>query len=236
MVPRPLTVLIVDDQALIRSALCQLLACQPQVEHIVLAQDYAEAKQHTAQLRPDIIWLDLHLTQAQSATAIGCLRLLAPACRILAVAQVEDEQEALAAIMAGAQGYRSKQDVELDEIMSIIQSLCRDEFVLRPALLARLLQRLRAAVLPLWASHQGAVRPALRPTTASTGLTQLTGREREILQTISQGYRDREIARGLHITEKTVQKHVQRILSKLGAHSRTEAAYLLHTHSLLSNR
>jgi DNA-binding NarL/FixJ family response regulator len=56
----------------------------------------------------------------------------------------------------------------------------------------------------------------------------LTAREREILQLISQGYRDREIAEGLHISKKTVQKHVQSILSKLGVQNRTEAAYLLH--------
>ncbi len=56
----------------------------------------------------------------------------------------------------------------------------------------------------------------------------MTVREREILQSISQGYRDREIAEGLYISEKTVQKHVQGILSKLGVHNRTEAAYLLY--------
>jgi len=60
----------------------------------------------------------------------------------------------------------------------------------------------------------------------------LTIREREVLQLISQGYRDREIAEGLHISEKTVQKHVQGILSKLGVQNRTEAAYLVHSQSV----
>jgi DNA-binding NarL/FixJ family response regulator len=60
----------------------------------------------------------------------------------------------------------------------------------------------------------------------------LTIREREILQLISQGYRDRDIAEGLHISEKTVQKHVQSILSKLGAQNRTEAAYLIHSQTV----
>jgi DNA-binding NarL/FixJ family response regulator len=158
---------------------------------------------------------------------------LAPACRILALSDVEDEQEAFAAIMAGAQRYRSEEDVDPEEIMTIIQMLCRDEFVLRSALLGGLLQRLRAAALPLWASENGSGHHPFVHPAASTGLAELTVREREILQSISQGYRDREIAAGLHISEKTVQKHVQGILSKLGVQNRTEAAYLLHCHSVV---
>jgi DNA-binding NarL/FixJ family response regulator len=228
MLPRPLTVLIVDDHALIRSALSQLLTPQPEVERIVMAQDYAEAEAQAAKLHPEIIWLDLHIAHADSSAEIGRLRQLAPASRILALADVEDEQEAFAAILAGAQGYRSKEDVDLGEIMSMIQRLCRDEIELRPALLARLLQRLRAAALPLWGSEQASSHHPLVHATP-TALGHLTRREREVLQSISQGYRDREIARRLYITEKTVQKHVQSILSKLGVHNRTEAAYFLHS-------
>ncbi len=117
--------------------------------------------------------------------------------------------------------------------MTIIHQLCRGEFVLRPELLTRLMQRLRAAALPLWASENGSGRRPSLFAAASQGLAQLTLREREILQLISQGNRDREIAAGLHISEKTVQKHVQSILSKLGAQNRTEAAYLIHRHQVV---
>jgi two-component system, NarL family, response regulator DegU len=227
-----ITVLVVDDHALVRSAISQVLISQPQVERIVLAQNYAEAEKQTAHLCPEIIWLDLHIARSDSSAEIGRLRELSPASHIMALADVEDEQEAFAAIMAGAQGYRSKQDLDLDEIMTMIQMLCCDEFVLRPALLARLLQRLRAQALPLWGSEKRAGRHPFVWAAASTELAQLTRREREVLQSIRQGYRDREIARGLHITEKTVQKHVQNILSKLGVQNRTEAAYLLHSQSL----
>ncbi len=226
--PGPLTILIVDDHALVRSALSQALTSQPEVERIVMASDYAEAERQTAQQHPEIIWLDLHIAHADSSAEIGRLRQLAPACRIMALTDVEDEQEAFAAIMAGAQGYGSKEDVGPEEVMPMLQRLCRDEFVLRPALVTYLMQRLRVAALPLWDSDKTPGRhPLIRPAT-STGLTQLTAREREILQLLSQGYRDREIAEGLHISEKTVQKHVQSILNKLGVQNRTEAAYLLH--------
>ncbi len=228
MLPRPIIVLIVDDHALVRSAVSQVLTSQPEVERIVMAQNYAEAEAQAAQLHPEIIWLDLHMEHADSYAEIERLKELSPTSRIMALADVEDEQEAFAAIMVGAQGYRSKQDLDLDEIMSMIQMLCRDEFVLRPTLLTHLMQRLRAAALPLWGSEKGAGRHPFLRTAVSTGLAQLTTREREILQLISQGYRDRQIARGLHISEKTVQKHVQTILSKLGVQNRTTAAYLIH--------
>ena len=231
MVPRPITILIVDDHALVRSAISQLLTSQPEVERIAMAQNYAEAEAQAAQLHPEIIWLDLHMAHCNGSSVFRRLRKHAPASRIMALADGEDELEAFAAILAGAQGYRSKQDVDLAEIMGMIHMLCRDEFVLRPELLAHLMQRLRAAVLPLWGSENGSRHPFMR-TAPSTGLAQLTTREREILQLLSQGCRDREIAAGLHISEKTVQKHVQSILSKLGVHNRTEAAYLIHYQSI----
>jgi DNA-binding NarL/FixJ family response regulator len=230
--PRPITILIVDDHALVRSALSEVLASQSEVEHIVMAHNYAEAEQKTAQLHPDIIWLDLHIAHAESRAEISRLRQLAVASRIMALTDVEDEQEAFVAIMAGAQGYRSKQDLDPGEIIPIIKMLCRDTFVLRPALLARLLQRLRAAALPLWGSEKRAGRHPFVRNVVSNGLAELTAREGEILQLISQGYRDREVAGGLHISEKTVQKHIQSILSKLGVQNRTEAAYLLHCQSV----
>jgi len=225
---RPITVLIVDDHALVRSAISQALTCQSEVEHVLVAQDYAQAEAQVTEGHPDIIWLDLHVAHCTSNAEIGRLRQLAPAARIMALADVEDEQEAFVAIMAGAQGYRSKQDVDPGEIMTIIHKLCHDEFVLRPELLARLMQRLRTAALPLWGSEHGLGRPPFVATAASPGLAELTLREREVLQLISQGYRDREIAVGLHIAQSTVQKHVQNILSKLGVQNRTEAAYLNH--------
>ena len=228
MLPGLLTILIVDDHALVRAAISQVLTSQPEVERIVLAADYTEAERQTAQLQPEIIWLDLHIAHANSSAEIGRLRQLAPACRIMALTDVEDEQEAFAAIMAGAKGYRSKVDVGLEEVMPMIHRLCRDEFVLRPSLVAYLMQRLRTAALPLWDWDKTPGRHPLIRSATSMGLAQLTAREREILQLISQGYRDREIAGGLYITEGTVQKHVQSILSKLSVQNRTQAAYLLH--------
>jgi DNA-binding NarL/FixJ family response regulator len=227
----PVSVLVVDDHALIRVAISQVLTPHPEVKLVVTAQDYAGAEEQAAKIFPDIIWLDLRIANADGVAEIRRLRKISPDSRIIALADIEDEQEAFAVIMAGAQGYRSKQDVDPGEIMSMIQMLCQGEFVLRPVLLTRLLQRLRTEAMPLWNFENGSSRRGLLRDVEYNGLSQLTTREREVLQLISQGYRDRDIADGLRISEKTVQKHVQSILSKLGAHNRTEAAYLVHHQS-----
>ncbi len=227
----PTTVLVVDDHALIRAAIGQVLSSQPEINLVTTVQDYAEAEEQAAKLYPDVILLDMHIAHCDGIAEIRNLRKISPASRIMALADVENEQEAFAAIMTGAQGYRSKQDVDLGDIMTIIHMICRGEFVLRPGLVTRLMERLRVAAMPLWGLENGGGSRALLRNKEFDALAQLTTREREVLQLISQGYRDRDIAEGLHISEKTVQKHVQSILSKLGAQNRTEAAYLIHRRS-----
>src|SRR5579884_2147919 len=109
---RPVSVLVVDDHALIRAAMSQLLSSQREIKQVVSSQNYAEAE--ASRLHPDIIWLDMHVAHSDSIAEIHRLRRLSPDSRIVALADVEDEQEAFAAIMAGAQGYRSKQDIDFD--------------------------------------------------------------------------------------------------------------------------
>ena len=183
----PITVLVVDDQTLVHVAISQVLISQPEIKLVTSARNYVEAEKHATQLSPEIIWLDLHLAHSDSIAVIGRLKKLSPASRIMAFVDTEDEQEAFDALMEGAQGYCSKQDVGPDEIMSMIQRLCCGEFVLRPMLLTRLIQRLRNTAVPLWDSESGAGFHALMDNKGFNVLAQLTAREREILHFISQG-------------------------------------------------
>jgi DNA-binding NarL/FixJ family response regulator len=229
----PITVLVVDDHALVRTTISRALSSRPEVKRVIMAQNYSEAKEYSAHLQPTIIWLDMQIGHADSIEEIRRLRQLAPTSHVMALTDVENEQEAFAVIMAGAQGYRSKQDVDPGDIMTLISTLCRGEFVLRAVLLARLMQRLRTAAFPLWASENRSGPRVLLCNGKRNELAQLTPREHEVLQFLSQGLRDRTIAERLHITEQTVQKHVQSILNKLGVQNRTEAASLIHHRATL---
>ena len=161
------------------------------------------------------------MARSDGLAELGRLRKLAPASGIMALTDVEDEQEAFAAIMAGAQGYRSQQDIDPGEIMTMIQMLGRGEFVLRPMLLAHLLEHLRdAAIRPLGTSQNQPDALGLLHNVEPKKLAELTTRGREVLQLINQGFRNRDIAKRLHISEKTVHKHIQSILSKLGVKNR----------------
>lgn len=222
----PMSVLVIDDHRLVRAALAQVLRAQPAVKQFAVARDYSEGEIQAARFTPDIIWFDMHITRTNSIREIYSLKKISPVSRIIALTDVENEQEAFEAIMAGVQGYLSKQDVDPEEIMNIIQMIYRGEFVLRPLLLTRLLHRLRTAALPMWRSESRDSNNAILSKIDANGLELLTAREREVLQLIIQGQRDRMIAEQLHIAEKTVQKHVQGILNKLGVQNRTEAAYL----------
>ncbi len=230
LLSQSVTVLVVDNHALVRSAVSQALGSHPEIKLVITAQDYGQAEERATQQKIDVIWLYMHIANKNGISEIRRLRQMAPSAHILALSDEEDEQESFEAIMAGAQGYCSKQDVDIDDIIAIIRKLCRDEFVLSPTLLTRLMQRLRAAAMPLWGSENDLGPRGVMRNGTYDGLAHLTTREREILQLISQGCRDRDIAEGLHISEKTVQKHVQSILNKLGAQNRTEAAYLIHRH------
>src|ERR1700730_5170154 len=208
---RPITVLVVDDHALIRAAISQVLKSQPEVKQVVMAHNYAEADAQVAKLHPDIIWFDLHIAGCNSIEEIHRLRRLSPTSRLMALADVQNEQEAFEAIMAAAQGYRSKQDVDPNEVMTVIHMIYHNEIVLRPTMMTRLVERLRVAAMPLWRSESGSGNHVVLREAKPSELDQLTVRERQVLQLISQGHRDRDIAEGLCISEKTVQKHVQSI-------------------------
>lgn len=230
---RSIKVLIVDEHALIRSVVSQSLTSLEEIRLVVTAKNYTEAEEQVAKIFPDIIWLDMHIAHSDSIEEICRLKKLAPASRIMALTDEEDEQEAFAAIMAGVQGYRSKQDVDPSEIMTMIHMICRGEFVLSTALITRLMQNLRAMAMPLWVSENGSGSRTLPHNMELNVLSQLTTRQREILQLICRGYRDRDIAKELHISENTVQKHVMNILDKLGVQNRTEAAYLIRCQSVI---
>jgi DNA-binding NarL/FixJ family response regulator len=207
------TILVVDARNHVRTAIVYALASQSEPKLVVTAQNYAEAEEQAAQLCPDIVWLEMNIGQADGIAEIRRLKNLSPNSRILAIADEEEEQEAFAAIMAGAQGYRSLGAIDPGEIASLVQVLTRDEYILHPGLLLHLMRRLRATALGESGKDPGS--SAIQFGWEFNKLALLTARERQIFQSIGQGQSESDIAGSLHISQKSVRRHVRSILNKL---------------------
>ncbi|TMC07614.1 MAG: response regulator transcription factor [Chloroflexi bacterium] len=154
---------------------------------------------------PDVVLMDLVMPDGDGVAAIRALTEAAPGARVLVLSSFADDERIFAAMQAGAAGYLLK-DVDPDALAEAIREIHRGRPVLHPDVAARLMRRV--------ADPAG---PAADP---------LTPREREVLRLVVEGYANKQIARRLAITEKTVKTHVSSILQKLGVADRTAAAVL----------
>lgn len=191
-----ISVLIVDDHPVVRQGLRALLDVQ---DGICVAGEAAEGPDALAladSLRPDIVLLDLKLPGTDGIAVLQALR--ARDLRVLVLTSVTDPSRARLAVRAGAAGVLYK-DIDPDALVRAIRSVHDGNLLLAP-------------------SAAGAL--AGDEPRASA----LTGREREVLAAISEGKSNREIARLLRISEKTVKAHVSSVLAKLGVQDRTQAA------------
>jgi two-component system, NarL family, response regulator LiaR len=198
-------VLLVDDHQVVRQGLRAFLQLQPDVEIVGEAGGGEAAVAVAAAARPDVVLMDLVMPEGDGVVAIRALTAAAPGVRVVVLSSFADDERIFAAMQAGAAGYLLK-DVEPDALADAIREVHRGRPVLHPDVAARLMRRV--------ADPAG---PATEP---------LTPREREVLGLVVEGYANKQIARRLLITEKTVKTHVSSILQKLGVPDRTAAAVL----------
>lgn len=201
-------VLLVEDETLVRQGIRKLLELDPRIEIAAEAADGEEALRRIAEVRPDVVLLDVRMPKLDG---LGVLRVLrdrseAPPCLVLTT--FDDRSLALEAIREGARGYLRK-DVTLAELVTAVETLAAGGTYLQPALTAALAEGARAHPLPATPG------PAL--------VEPLTPRETEVLRLMAAAYTNREIAEALGTAEGTVKIHVSNILSKLGARDRTHA-------------
>ena len=206
----PVRVLLVDDQALFREALSTLLEVRPEIEVVGEAGDGDAAVRRTADLRPDVVLMDLHMPVLDGIAATRRLRVEQPDVRVLALTTFDDDEDVFAALRAGAVGYLLK-DVSGDRLVEALLAAARGESVLQPSVAARVLARF--AQLPDDAPHRP--QPLVVP---------LSERELGVLRLLAEGGSNREIAGALFLAEGTVKNHVTNVLAKLGARDRTQAA------------
>lgn len=205
-------VLLVDDQALFREALSVLLDVAEGVEVVGEASNGAEALERAAELRPDVVLMDLRMPVLDGIAATRRMRAEQPDVRVLALTTFDDDAEVFAALSAGAVGYLLK-DVSSARLVEAVQAAARGESVLQPSVAAKVVARI--AGLP--DDPDAAPRP--QPL-----VTPLSERELEVVRLLAQGRSNREIAAQLFLAEGTVKNHVTNVLTKLGARDRTQAA------------
>jgi two-component system, NarL family, response regulator LiaR len=212
-VPERVRVLLVDDHAVVRQGLRAFLRLQPDVEVVGEAAGGDAAVAAAASARPDVVLMDLVMPEGDGVAAIRELAGAAPGARVLVLSSFADDDRVFAAMQAGAAGYLLK-DVEPDALAEAIREVHRGRPALHPDVAARLMRRVAEPAGPAAES--------------------LTRREREVLQLVVEGYANKQIARRLGITEKTVKTHVSSILAKLRVSDRTAAAVLAIRQGLVS--
>ena len=201
-------VLIVDDHPVFRDGLAGLLATLPEVEVAGTAGTAEEALAVLSETMPDVVLMDINLPGASGVEATRRASQIAPATAVLVISMVDDDDSVFAALAAGARGYVLKGS-SAAEITAALRTVAAGGAVFGAGIASRMLARMPAQL-------SGPKQQLPQP-------DDLTTREREVLDLLAEGVSNRQIARSLGLSLKTVQNHVSRILDKLQATDRTQA-------------
>ncbi|GAB3936071.1 response regulator transcription factor [Kribbella albertanoniae] len=207
-----ITVLVVDDQELQRYGFRMLLESLPETEAVGEAAHGAAAVRMAAELRPDVVLMDIRMPGMDGIEATRRIVASGGRSRVLVLTTFDLDEYAHSALRAGASGFLLK-DARPAELLAGIRAVAQGDAVIAPALTRRLLQEFTDQLRP-------------RRTTDSAEdprLSQLTDREREILIAVGKGWTNGEIAARFVLSESTVKTHVGRVLAKIGARDRIQA-------------
>jgi DNA-binding NarL/FixJ family response regulator len=207
-------IVIVDDHPVVREGLRSFLGSREGLSVVGEASDVDSAISVAAEQLPDVVLLDLVMPGGGGVAALPGLLALSPPPRVVVLTSFGADDQALAAVRAGASGWLGK-DVPPAELESAIRTVARGGSVLDPAMASRVLAEVA------------------NPTGGNPGIDQLTAREREVLALLGQGLSNRDLAAELFVAEKTVKTHVSSILSKLHLADRTQAALFAVRHGLV---
>jgi DNA-binding NarL/FixJ family response regulator len=194
---KPIRVLVADDHMIVRTGIRHVLESEPGFEVVGEAANGTEALSLTAELRPDVVVLDISMPDVSGLELAARLRSTSGGTRVLILSMHNNAEYVLESVRAGAHGYLLK-DTAATELRTAIRAVCQGESYFSPPVASRL---------------SAAVRGEHDPQPA--GLDQLTGREREVLHGIAQGRTNKEIATQLGISHRTVETHRESLMRKL---------------------
>lgn len=216
-----ITVLVVDDQRLVREGISSLLDIQDGVTVVGTAVDGQQAVEKAIELSPDIVLMDVRMPVMDGIAATRQIRQHLPECQVLMLTTFDDDEYIIKSLEAGASGYLLK-DIPADNLASAIRLTHAGIYQLAPTVAGKLINQLAPA--------QEATAPPASPTHIEHDLTD---RELEVLRLVATGATNREIAETLVVSEGTVKNHVSNILSRLGLRDRIQAALWAHEHNLI---
>jgi DNA-binding NarL/FixJ family response regulator len=205
-------VMLVDDHAVVRGGLTQLVEASGDMEVVGVAADGAEALTVARAKRPDVVVMDLQMPGTDGVSATRAMLEEGLDVEVVVLTSYSDGERIVAALDAGAVGYLLK-DADPEDILEGIRAVSRGESPLHPRAARELLTSRRSA-------------------TATERDPQLTGREVEVLRLVRQGLANKQIARRLGISERTVKAHLTSVFQRLEVNDRTQAALWAERHGL----
>jgi two-component system, NarL family, response regulator DevR len=210
----PLRVMLVDDHEIVRDGIRAVLNAQEDIVVAAEAGSVREAVDEAARTRPDVIVMDVRLSDGSGIEATREIRANRPATRVLMLTSFADDEALFASIMAGASGYVLKQ-VKSNDLLRAIRSVGAGDSLLDPSVTTSVLDRLRKG----------------KHLMSDEKLARLSPQEERILRAVADGKTNGEIGEELHLAEKTVKNYVSSILSKLEVARRADAAAYLARHT-----
>ncbi len=212
-------ILVVDDQALVRSGLRLILETETDITVIGEAGDGKEGVESARRMRPDVVLMDIRMPVMDGIEATRRLieAGLDPEPRVLILTTFDLDEYVYAAIRAGASGFLLK-DAPPDDLIHAIRVVARGEALLAPTVTRRLIEEF-------------ASRP--EPDAQPGGMGELTERELEVLRSLAAGLSNAEIADVLFVSEATVKTHISHILTKLGLRDRVQAVVVAYESGLV---
>ncbi len=212
-------VLVVDDHQVVRQGLRTFLELHEDISVVGEAEDGLQALECISHLQPDVVLMDLVMPRMDGITTIQKMRQLGYPTRVIALTSFSEDDKVFPAIQAGAASYLLK-DVSPDELVEAIRAVHHGEARLHPDITRKLMDQLAQPRNPV-DTHP---------------VEELTEREMDVIRLLAKGCNNREIAKQLFISEKTVKTHISNILGKLGLEHRTQLAIFAIKNNLVEKK
>ncbi|PPK71371.1 response regulator transcription factor [Actinokineospora auranticolor] len=215
-----ITVVVVDDQPVVREGFAALLDRQDDICVAGTAGDGEHALALCGRERPDVVLMDVRMPVLDGVAATGRLVADHPDTRVLMLTTFDIDEYVYAALRAGASGFLLK-DATAADLVAAVRAVASGGALLAPTVTRRLVERFVA-------------QDPLPPD--STAISRLTPREREVLTLVARGLSNAEVARALHLAEETIKTHVGRVLGKLGLRDRVQAVVFAYENGVVTPR